>query len=386
MLIANSHLQVKIERTEVQFQNTSILLRYLASELERSMWLFQIWDIQNVTMQHTKGTISIALVNEALNVALARGIFIDQIALRAGISPELLAYPKARISVSAYAQLWIEIAKCLNDEFFGMDSHPMRYGSYKLLCYLIISTHTTEMALRTILDYFNLLLDDTRARLEIDQHKAYIYLDDQTHIKRMFTYATYIMLVHGLLCWISDQRIPIHQIRVKCAQPEYPQDYYVRFCENIVFDDTVNCIEIDLSYLTLKVKKDKKAAHAFLEQVPHNLLVKYKNENALSVIIRRQLIHLHPSSWPELKILAQQLCLSEATIQRRLKNENTSYQQLKNDIRCDIAIDRLTHTQQSIQEISDALNFHEASAFHRAFKKWTGVSPGAYRQQTQPFI
>lgn len=93
------------------------------------------------------------------------------------------------------------------------------------------------------------------------------------------------------------------------------------------------------------------------------MLVKYKNENALSVIIRRQLIHLHPSSWPELKILAQQLCLSEATIQRRLKNENTSYQQLKNDIRCDIAIDRLTHTQQSIQEISDALNFHEASAF-----------------------
>ncbi len=169
MLIANSHLQVKIERTEVQFQNTSIVLRYLASELERSMWLFQIWDIQNVTMQHTKGTISIALVNEALNVALARGIFIDQIALRAGISPEFLAYPKARISVSAYAQLWIEIAKCLNDEFFGMDSHPMRYGSYKLLCYLIISTDTTEMALRTILDYFNLLLDDTRARLEIDQ-------------------------------------------------------------------------------------------------------------------------------------------------------------------------------------------------------------------------
>ncbi|MGL1814360.1 UNVERIFIED_CONTAM: AraC family transcriptional regulator, partial [Serratia marcescens] len=55
MLIANSHLQVKIERTEVQFQNTSIVLRYLASELERSMWLFQIWDIQNVTMQHTKG-------------------------------------------------------------------------------------------------------------------------------------------------------------------------------------------------------------------------------------------------------------------------------------------------------------------------------------------
>lgn len=65
---------------------------------------------------------------------------------------------------------------------------------------------------------------------------------------------------------------------------------------------------------------------------------------------------------------------------RRLKYEGVSYQQLKNDIRRDIAIEYLTHTDLSLQDISEQIDFHDASAFHRAFKKWTGVSPGTYRQ------
>ena len=72
--------------------------------------------------------------------------------------------------------------------------------------------------------------------------------------------------------------------------------------------------------------------------------------------------------------------MSTATIQRRLKQEGVSYQQLKNDIRRDSAIEFLTKTDKTLQDISDELSFHDPSAFHRAFKKWTGVSPGAYRQ------
>ena len=98
--------------------------------------------------------------------------------------------------------------------------------------------------------------------------------------------------------------------------------------------------------------------------------------------IRRQLLLQPPSEWDELKEIAQQLNMSTATIQRRLKQEGVSYQQLKNDIRCDIAIERLSKTNDSIQSISDDLSFHDPSAFHRAFKKWTGVSPGAYRAKT----
>ena len=115
-------------------------------------------------------------------------------------------------------------------------------------------------------------------------------------------------------------------------------------------------------------------------QTPHILLTRYKNPHSTSAQIRRYLMQDPPIQWLELSEIAHHFNMSEATIQRRLKSEGFSYQQLKNDIRRDMAIELLSNSQVSLQDISTELNFHDPSAFHRAFKKWTGVSPGAYRQ------
>ncbi|WP_343568189.1 AraC family transcriptional regulator [Acinetobacter sp.] len=327
----------------------------------------------------SKGTISIALVHEALSAAYTKGLNTQIILNKAGIPAELLMTPKARVPVATYAQLWIELANAMNDEFFGMDSHPMRRGSYKLLTKLVSTAETLEKALYDILKFFNFVLDDMRGELIREQEKAYLVIRDREQPKRMFTYATFLMLIHGLMCWLVDQRIGLNNIAVRCPKPNDIQDYLVRFCEDIQFNAEINQVEFDAHYLDIKIKKDKKALYDFLEQTPQNLLVRFKNENALSVLIRRHLLKLHPSQWPELKDVAQQLNISEATVQRRLKHEGGSYQQIKNEIRCDIAIERLSKSNDSIQDISEDLNFHDPSAFHRAFKKWTGVSPGAYR-------
>lgn len=327
----------------------------------------------------SKGTISIALVHEALSAAYAKGLNTQIILNKVGIPAELLMSPKARVPVTTYAQLWIELANAMNDEFFGMDSHPMRRGSYKLLTKLVSTAETLEKALYDILKFFNFILDDLQGELIRDQQKAYLVIRDREQPKRMFTYATFLMLVHGLMCWLVDQRIGLNNISLRCPKPQDIQDYFVRFGEDIKFNAEINQVEFDAHYLDIKIKKDKKALHDFLEQTPQNLLVRFKNENALSLLIRRHLLKLHPTQWPELKDVAQPLNISEATVQRRLKHEGVSYQQIKNEIRCDIAVERLSKTNDSIQDISEDLSFQDPSAFHRAFKKWTGVSPGAYR-------
>lgn len=327
-----------------------------------------------------KGTISITLVNEALHGAYTKGLDVEKIVKAVGISPELLAFPKARVTIDQYANLWLELADILNDEFFAMDSHPMRRGSYKLLAKLAMQSETLENALKDILHYFSNILDDIHLQLKITDHQVYIILYDRQHHKRVFVYATLVMLIHGLLCWLSDQRINIDYIKLKPAKPAYPQDYYTRFCESIEFSSDENLISINSTYLKLKIKKNKNDLTNFLKYTPHNLLVRYKNEDALSLLIRRHLIRHHPSQWPELKQISFDLHMSEASFQRRLKAENTSYQALKNEIRCDIAIGQLIKTQNSLSEISESLDFHDPSAFHRAFKKWMGMSPGAYRK------
>ncbi|MBQ1493823.1 MAG: AraC family transcriptional regulator [Acinetobacter sp.] len=336
--------------------------------------------LPNQDINSANDTISNALIREALSVAASRGLNIVNIANKAGISAELLTSTKARVPVNQSAQLWVELAKSMNDEFLGMDTHPMRRGSYKVLAKLAFGANTLEQAIQDILKFLALILDDIHGELVQEGSKAFLILHDRDQPKRMFTYSTFLMLVHSLMCWLSDQRISFHRMSFRCHQPVEIQDYRVRFCENIEFNAEQNKIEFDAHYLKHKIKKDKQALNEFLKHAPYNLIVRFKNENSLSLQIRRQLIIQPPSEWAELKDIAQQMNMSTATIQRRLKQEGVSYQQLKNDIRCDIAIERLSKTNDSIQSISDDLNFHDPSAFHRAFKKWSGVSPGSYRK------
>ena len=331
-------------------------------------------------LNYSKGTISINLVHEALLSAQHQGLNTQNILLKSGIPVELMQSGKARVSVSQYAQLWTELADAMNDEFFGMDSHPMRRGSFKLLSKSVMRVETLEKAVQQILQFLNLVLDDFVSQLFVQENYAYIVIYEQKQTKRMFSYATYLMLIHGLMCWLSGQRVLLKQIQLKCDAPLDDQDYKVRFCEKIQYNSSENYIQFDANYLKIQIKQDQQSWYRFIQQTPHNLLVRFKNPNAISSQIRKHLMNVPPAEWLELNEIAQRLNMSDATIQRRLKSEGVSYQQLKNDIRRDTAIEFLTKTDKTLQDISDELSFHDPSAFHRAFKKWTGVSPGAYRQ------
>ncbi len=336
--------------------------------------------MSDVNLEDSKGTISISLVHEALCSAQQRGLNIQAMLLKAGITLELLHSAKARVSISQYAQLWVEIADVMNDEFFGMDSHAMRRGSFKLLSQSVMQAETLKKALQHILQFLNLMLDDFISQLFVQENYAYIVIYEQKQTKRMFSYATYLMLIHGLMCWLAGQRILIKQIQLKCDAPLDDQDYKVRFCQDIQYNCSENYIQFDANYLNIQIKQDQQSWYQFIQQTPQNLLVRFKNPHAVSSQIRKHLMNVAPADWLELNEIAQRLNMSDATIQRRLKSEGVSYQQLKNDIRRDSAIEFLTKTEKSLQDISDELSFHDPSAFHRAFKKWTGVSPGAYRQ------
>ena len=334
-------------------------------------------------LTYDKGSISMNLVQEAILSAHHQGLNIQEILQSAGIPAEFMQSNKARVSISQYAQLWIELANRMNDEFFGMDQHALRRGSYQFISKAVIQAETLEKALKDILKFFNLILDDFQSELVLEQNVARIIIHDKKQPKRMFSYATYLMLIHTLMCWLASQRIPLNQIQLKCEKPIADEDYRIRFCSNISYLASQNSVEFDRDFLNIKIKQDKKSWYEFISQTPHNLLVRFKNPNALSTQVRKYLLQVPPAEWIELNVLAQQFNMSEATVRRRLNSEGCNYQQLKNDIRRDTAIELLSKTDKALHEISDELNFHDPSAFHRAFKKWTGVSPGAYRQSKE---
>jgi len=319
------------------------------------------------------------LVHEALQVALERGFDVPALLDRSGIDAELTRAPKARVTAAAYAQLWAVLADAMDDEFFGMDGHPMRRGSFRLMCQAAMQARTLERALHRMIAFLRAVLDDFFIELRSDGRRAVLCVHDGGKVRRMFSYATLLILVHGLSCWLIRRRIPLLEATFRCPEPPGADDYRSRFCATAMFDASVTQVSFDACFLALKPVATDLSLQSFLRGAPANLLVKYRDDAGLAATIRRRLRRQRPDEWPDLDELACNMGIASATLQRRLQNEGTTYQGLRDDLRRDIAIDLLGDAAVTVAEVATEVGFQETSAFHRAFKKWTGVSPGAYR-------
>lgn len=341
-----------------------------------------------------KGTISIAFVQEALVCLKERGIDERAMLLRADISPELLSAPQARVSSSHYGVLWHGIAQTLDDEFFGLDSHRMKAGSFTLLCHSLIHSDTLERALRRGLRFLRLILDDFSGELEIENGIARIRVkdcrnpltDELPPPKRAFAYGTYLLMLHGLACWLVGRRIPLLNADFRCAEPSFSNEWRILFSQNLNFSQPDSGIVFSAEYLAMVNIQNERTMKEFLRSAPANFLVKYKNSASLSAQIRRRLRQLSPTAWPDFATLAKQLNLSQATLRRRMDDEGESYRNILDDLRRDLAIALLGDSSKNLAEIAAMLGFSETSAFHRAFKKWTGARPGEYRSASNTLM
>lgn len=81
--------------------------------------------------------------------------------------------------------------------------------------------------------------------------------------------------------------------------------------------------------------------------------------------------------------IAEEFNLTSRTLTRKLQKEETSYQILLKSIRLELAVELLQSGSDSISEIAYAVGFNEVRAFNRAFKRWTGKTPGALRVSTK---
>jgi AraC-like DNA-binding protein len=120
----------------------------------------------------------------------------------------------------------------------------------------------------------------------------------------------------------------------------------------------------------------------FLREAPGNLIVIPDNDNSVTAQVRSVIGKDFREDFPDFESVAKVLHTTPQTLRRRLKQENSSYQEIKDTMRRDAAIYYLSRSQYSINEIADLMGFSEPSTFHRAFKKWTGLTPGNYRSHT----
>lgn len=331
-----------------------------------------------------KGSVSVYFVQAALEGLRSRGLDTTQLLLQAGISPALIDSPHGRVSPQSFSTLWLGVAALLDDELFGQDSRRMKVGSFAMLAQSLIACDNLHAALKRMVRFFNLLLDDFQCALEVDDGGARLAI---RHVspqgrQRPFGFETLLMMQHGLACWLVGRRIRILSASFCYPEPSRSAEYQRMYSEQLHFDQDATAICFDQAFLDLPVVQDQRAVATFLRNAPGNIVLKYKNSGGLAAQIRRRLRTGARTDWPDFDAFAMHLNMAPATLRRRLDDEGQSFQLIKDQLRRDMAIDLLCHSSRSLASIAEQLGFAEASAFHRAFKKWTGVNPGAYRQRS----
>ncbi|EMX8448127.1 helix-turn-helix domain-containing protein [Pseudomonas aeruginosa] len=327
-----------------------------------------------------KDSVSVYFVQAALHGLREQPELMDTILSKAGIEKLLLADSSARVSAAAFAKLWLAVAQELDDEFFGYDSHGMPVGSFALICRGLIQTNTLGQALCQCLASCRLFLRDIQGNLALRGNRAVISL--HTRQEDQFIHSileeTFLTMVISLLCWLAGRRIPINRTQFGHPRPAHGDDHLL-WGPDLTFEATHTEIEFEADYLKLPVVQDLASLKTFLRTAPQWVIIRFSNRDGLSAQVYRQLRNCRYEQWPTLADLACERNLSVASFSRQLQREGFSFQEIKDEVRRTIAFDCLRNTELSVAAIAEQAGFRETSAFHRAFKQWTGDSPGNYR-------
>jgi AraC-like DNA-binding protein len=328
-------------------------------------------------------TVAMVQVHSILLGARHRGVDIAPLLARAQIAPALLDSPIARVSQQQYALLIRALRRAMRDELWGLTSRPLRPGSFAQCMRNLVRCATLGDALRTGLAFYDLMIDDFVARIAIDGSLARIRIFTRVpHDPRQeYAIRAFMLFLLGSASWLVARRIPLVEIdyTIGMQSTETSRVYQcpIRYAQPHVG------MTFDARWLALPVVQTPQSLGEFLAAAPANLIIKYRDTSSLTDRIRRLLRKRLGAELPSLEEVGDALAVTPQTLRRRLREEGRGFQQIKDELRRDVAIEFLAQTRLPLIEIANRVGFSEASTFHRAFKNWTGVAPGEYRSSLE---
>lgn len=339
----------------------------------------------SATPSGTRGTVAPAFVRGMLAGAVQQGHAATALLAAAGITPDCLSDDEARVPLANYAALYNHINAALDDEAFGLFPEPMRVGCFEFLCRATITAPNLEEALQRAIRFLRAVLPGMAIRIRRDGSAAQLEIAETNGsrpltVDRIFAYEWLLRLLHGLACWLVGRGIALDAVDFPYPRPAHADDYALIYTENSHFDATYLCARIAANLLELPIRRDEAALQRFLDGAPGKLTMLYRRDRELVLRVRDHLRMALPEL-PEFHETAAALQMSPRTLNRRLEDEGSSFRAIKDALRRDTALSRITKTSQPVGSIAAELGFSDPSTFFRAFVGWTGISPSAYRRR-----
>ncbi|MFL9996362.1 AraC family transcriptional regulator ligand-binding domain-containing protein [Paraburkholderia sediminicola] len=326
-------------------------------------------------------TVPISLVQGFLDGVGAQPDVVDRYLEGASISRALLNESGARVTEAQFAALYRALAIEFDDEMPGIFTRPLRNGTLKFLCLSLLDAPNLETAMHRFGQFMHIVLDDFRFETRRNALVADVALGQGAAAVSVLGQELMLKLAHGVGSWLVGQKIPLLQVRFAFPRPPHAHEYLYLFPGPVQFDCEQTLMQFSTSFFDMPIRQRKANLRKFLARAPEDWIFVAFDEQLTSHRVREYLASRLPDM-PSIEEAARGLHCSVRTLCRHLAAEGAAFQTLKNELRRDIAIQRLTGTEDAIAAIAGDIGFDDPTAFHRAFRHWTGSTPGAYRRGT----
>ncbi|MEU9717213.1 AraC family transcriptional regulator [Streptomyces sp. NPDC047976] len=327
-------------------------------------------------------TVTVHHVRAVLAGARRTGLDLVPLLQEAQIPPLLLGDDRARVTPAQFARLFRALYRTTQDEFLGLSAVPSRPGTFAMMCHACLGCRDLGAAVERAAAFYGLFPGGPELALETGGGQArFTVRNDFDGDEERFLTECVLAIWHRLCSWLVGRRIPLVHAAFAYPPPPHRGEYDALFDCPVRFGAGRTEAVFDAGWLTAPLLRDEAALDAMLRRAPFDLLSRPEYGTTVAEQVRRTLTRRLRGSprLPELGEVAARLAVSPATLRRRLRQEGTSFQQLKDDVRRDAAIAGLAEGGEPIAELAARLGFSEDTAFHRAFRRWTGTTPGAYR-------
>lgn len=301
----------------------------------------------------------------------------------AGLQANVPDDPNARLPIRILDTVLIRAAALIPEEGWGLAAarcwHPGHLG---VLGHAWLASSTLLTGLTRLTRYWRILGDRAQTRVEeTDAGITFTYVLTAAHPAVEAILPDCVLAIVLDMCRANaGERICPVRVTLRRGPPAIPGPW-VHF-----FGCAPECGAGRNSFTLSRTVAERllPTANRPLAGVLDGLLVEQLAKLSRKDVISRckaEFLEQLASGEPSAADIAKRLHMSSRTLQRRLAQSNTTYLKLVDDTRRDLALRYVENRDKSMSDITFLLGFSGQSAFTRAFKRWTGLSPTAYRQR-----
>ncbi|TXS90265.1 AraC family transcriptional regulator [Parahaliea maris] len=312
------------------------------------------------------------------------GLDADSIFANAGIDAGWIDKPSKRVDSDSLASVIQQLWRELQDESMSLSPSVIPPGSFYLMGKIAIHEPNLGKALGMAAWFMGMATDAYRVELEVgsENTRLSIVMQDPSFDPDHLLSEMLIMAYHRFASWLIAENITLSEVAFNYPPPKQVREYSYLFPGNHTFDASWLGFTFPGRFLDCETRQDAAALKLFMRRSPREFFEQPRTDFSLSSDIQLLLGKRFNEGLPSIETTADIMHMTKRTLIRKLKEEGTSYQQIKDRVRRNKAVRLLSHNTLSVGQVAEKLGFSDSAVFARAFKGWTGQSPSDYRRNS----